>query len=233
MSGEFRSARPDRDFTTKPVIEQATKPIKPQHNSLYRRLRNLTLASVITAGAIGAGAVAFNEYDKRAQTELTFGEMLAKGDIAGIDTSTYQISTYVDGSFLHIRKSSSNKGEEIDIDKIRKINGVEWKGNTPFIVKNSPYKMDLDPMNGIGQDAWLAVELDVETLMGNNLRTIGFINNGVSTERHISVIDKGKIAHPSKDSDGQLVGMFDSGRVIPAERIALGIPPSQEASPQS
>jgi hypothetical protein len=232
---EFYPTRPDRegkDFT-KPRIEQATRPERSTSNqhSVRSRLRSLLLAAGVTTAAVAGTAVVINEYDKGAQNHETLAGMLEAGEIAGIDTSTYQIDPYVDKSLIHFRKGPNNKAEDIDLAKIRTINGLAWDGQKPVVIKNSPYTMGIDPYDGVGQDAWLAVELEMETLLGNEVHTIGFINNGRATEKHFSVIDQGKIAHPTMDANGNVAGTLDSGRHIPAERIALGLP--AEPQPKS
>ncbi len=233
MPQEFSPARPDRDYNARPNSERIVKPRATNNRSIFRRIRNIALAGVIAAGAVEIVAVGFNEYDKTAQREITLTEMLSNGEIAGIDTAAYRIDMSVDGSNLNIRKSPSNTDEEIDLEKIRSINGLAWDGSSPIVIKNSPYALGKDPGDGVGQSNWLAVELVVGTLLGNQIQTVGFINNSRATERHITTIDKGKIAQASSDSHGHLIGKLNSGRVIPTERIALGIPLTSEPTPQS
>lgn len=231
---EFRSARPDYDGKdlTRPRVEQATKPeaTRNQHN-VRSRLRSLLLAAGVTTAAVAGTAVVLNEYDKGAQNHETLAGMFEAGEIAGIDTSTYKIDPYVDKSLLNFRKGPDNKAENIDLARIRTLNGRDWNGQEPIVIKNSPYTMGIDPHDGVSKGSWLAVELEMETLLGDRVQTIGFINNGEATQRHISVIDQGKIAHPAMDKDGNLAATLDSGRHIPAERIALAFPP--EPQPQS
>lgn len=218
----------DHNITNyKPKLEQATRPrARGAKRGLFANLRKWALAGTVAAGAVGAGVVVINEYDKGAFSRETLTQAQANGKIDGIDTAQYLVRVHLDGqnSELRFRKGISNKTENIDLSHVVKINGMPWNGSSPFTIENTPYAMGISPANGILEESWLMLQLQVRTLLGDIVNTVGYVNSGDAVGEHVSRIAEGRIARASTDNRRSLIGVLDSGKQIPADRIGLTQP---------